>query len=181
MPDEAKVRSVESLEYFRSALINFLTKSRQALGHAEDGVKRGRYWVEQEQQNHWIQEGRKRARKLTQAQAELLTAKLSKWRDSVMLQEKVVRRCKLEVEEAEEKYKATKKWAREFDRTFDPACKGLTQLRDFLEHDLVKGVATMDQMLKTLAAYLERERPAGSAPAVPLDEPAPSAEPPPAV
>lgn len=179
MSDEAKVRSVESLEYFRSALINFLTKSRQALGHAEDGVKRGRYWVEQEQHNHWIQEGKKRTRKLAQAQAELLTAKLSKWQDSVMLQEKVVRRCKLEVEEAEAKYKATKKWAREFDRTFDPACKGLTQLRDFLEHDLVKGVATMDQMLKTLAAYLERERPSGTTPAVPLDESAPAAAPPP--
>ena len=39
MAGEAKVRSVESLEYFRSALINFLTKSRQALNHADDGVK----------------------------------------------------------------------------------------------------------------------------------------------
>jgi hypothetical protein len=166
MADEsAKVRSVESLEFFRSALINFLSKSRQALNHAEDGVKRGRYWVEQEQHNHWIQEGKKRGRKLAQAQQELLTAKLSKWQDSVMLQEKIVRRCKLELEEAEEKFKLTKKWAREFDRTFDPACKGLTQLRDFLEHDLVKGIASLDQALKALAAYLERERPAATAPA----------------
>ena len=31
MAEEAKVRSVESLEYFRSALINYLTKARQAL------------------------------------------------------------------------------------------------------------------------------------------------------
>src|SRR5688500_6478746 len=100
MADEsAKVRSVESLEYFRSSLINFLTKSRQALNHADDGVKRGRYWVEQEQHNHWIQEGEKRGRKLAQAQQELLTAKLSKWQDSVMLQEKIVRRLKAEMEE----------------------------------------------------------------------------------
>src|SRR6187455_2019052 len=141
MAEEAKVRSVESLEYFRSALITFLTKSRKAVNHAEDSVKRARYWVEQEQHNHWIQEGKKRARKLAQAQQELLTAKLSKWQDSVMLQEKIVRRLKGEMEEAEEKFKATKKWAREFDRTFDPALKGLTQLRDFLEHDLVKGIA----------------------------------------
>ncbi len=172
MPDEAKVRSVESLEYFRSSLINFLSKARQALNHADDGVKRGRYWVEQEQHNHWIQEGKKRGRKLAQAQQELLTAKLSKWQDSVMLQEKIVRRCKLELEEAEEKFKMTKKWAREFDRTFDPACKGLTQLRDFLEHDLVKGIASLDQALKTLAAYLERERPAATAP--PPENPSPA-------
>jgi len=175
MADEsAKVRSVESLEYFRSSLINFLTKSRQALNHADDGVKRGRYWVEQEQHNHWIQEGKKRGRKLAQAQQELLTARLSKWQDSVMLQEKIVRRCKAELEEAEEKYKLTKKWAREFDRTFDPACKGLTQLRDFLEHDIVKGIATLDQALRALAAYLERERPAATAPAPPPDNPAPA-------
>ena len=176
MAGEAKVRSVESLEYFRSALINFLTKSRQALNHADDGVKRGRYWVEQEQHNHWIQEGKKRTRKLAQAQQELLTAKLSKWQDSVMLQEKIVRRCKAELEEAEDKFKQTKKWSREFDRSFDPAMKGITQLRDFLEHDLVRGIASLDQSLKTIAAYLERERPAPGAPAVPLDEP----EPPPA-
>lgn len=180
MADEAaKVRSVETLEYFRSSLINFLTKSRQALGHAEDGVKRGRYWVEQEQHNHWMQEGKKRSRKLAQAQQELLTAKLSKWQDSLMLQEKAVRKYKAEMEEAEDKFRMTKKWAREFDRTFDPALKGLSQLRDFLEHDLVKGIASLDQSLKALAAYLERERPVASASAVPTDEAAPAADSPP--
>lgn len=178
MAEEAKVRSVESLEYFRSALINYLTKARQALNHADDGVKRGRYWVEQEQHNHWIQEGKKRTRKLAQAQGELLTAKLSKWQDSVMLQEKIVRRLKLEVEEAEDKYRQCKKWAREYDRTFDPALKGLTQLRDFMEHDLVRGVASLDQALKTLAAYMERERPPGGAPAAPADEIPPELPPP---
>ena len=141
MADEAKVRSVESLEFFRSALITFLTKSRKAVNHAEDAVKRGRYWVEQEQQNHWHQEGKKRARKLAQSQQELLTAKLSKFQDSVMLQEKLMRRARAELEEAELKLKAAKKWAREFDRIYDPAVKGLGKLRDFLEHDLVKGVA----------------------------------------
>lgn len=178
MADEAKVRSVESLEYFRSALITFLTKSRKAVNHAEDAVKRGRYWVEQEQQQHWIQEGKKRSRKLAQAQQELLTAKLSKFQDSLMLQEKLVRRAKLEVDEAELKLKAAKKWAREYDRLYDPAVKGLSKLRDFLEHDLVRGAAWLDQALKSLGAYLERERPPGNAPVtVPTEEsePAPPA------
>lgn len=178
MADEAKVRSVESLEYFRSALITFLTKSRKAVNHAEDGVKRGRYWVEQEQQHHWIQEGKKRARKLAQAQQELLTAKLSKFQDSVMLQEKLMRRAKADLEEAELKLKAAKKWAREFDRIYDPSVKGLGKLRDYLEHDLVRGIAWLDQALKTLGAYLERERPPGTAPAAaPAEEtePAPPA------
>src|SRR6187431_472168 len=103
MADEANVRSVESLEYFRSALIIFHSKAKKAVHHAEDSVKRGRYWVEQEMGNHWTQELKKRSRKLAQAQAELLTARLAKYQDSVMLQEKLLRRAKEDVAEAEEK------------------------------------------------------------------------------
>jgi hypothetical protein len=171
MADEAKVRSVESLEYFRSALLTFLSKARKAVGHAEDGVKRGRYWVEQEQHNHWMQEGKKRARKLAQAQAELLTAKLSKFRDGIMLQEKLARRAKQDMEEAENKLRQVKRWTREFDRTFDPATKGLTQLREFLEHDIPRGVSWLEQALRTLGAYLEREKPPGNAAAAPVEAP----------
>lgn len=167
MADEAKVRSVESLEYFRSALIVFLAKARQSVGHAEDGVKRGRYWVEQDQFMHWTQEWKKRSRRLAQAQQELLSAKLAQFQDSVMLQEKTMRRAKLEMAEAEEKLKAIKRWTREFDRTFDPAVKGLGRLDDFLHHDLPRGVAWLDQALKTLGAYMERERAPSNAPATP--------------
>jgi hypothetical protein len=178
MADEAKVRSVESLEYFRSALIIFHSKARKAVHHAEDAVKRGRYWVEQEMGTHWSQELKKRSRRLSQAQAELLTAKLSKYQDSVMLQEKLARRAKEEVAEAEEKLRRIKRWSREYDRLYDPAGKGLAQLGDYLEHDLPRAVAWMEQALKALASYLERERPPASGPSAPADLPAAEPEPP---
>ncbi len=161
MADEARVRSVESLEFFRSALIVFLSKARIGLGHAEDAVKKGRYWVEEEKHNFWIQELKKRSRKLAQAQQELLSAKLSSFKDSVMLEEKMMRRAKEAVAEAEEKLKNVKKWIREFDRLFDAQVKGLNHLGDFLEHDMPAGVAWLEQALRALASYLERERPSG--------------------
>jgi hypothetical protein len=161
MADEARVRSVESLEYFRSALIVFLTKSRVAMGHAEDAVKRGRYWVEQEQHTHWMQELKKRSRKLAQAQQELLSARLSQFKDNVMLQERMMRRAKEAMVEAEEKLKSVKKWTREFDRLFDAAVKGLGHMSDYLEHDMPGAVAWLEQALRALSSYLERERPAG--------------------
>jgi len=169
MADEARVRSVESLEYFRSALIVFHSKARKAVAHAEDGVKRGRYWMEYDMHTHWTQELKKRSRKLAQAQQELLTAKLSKYQDSVMLQEKLLRRAKEDVVEAETKLRNIKRWAREFDRTYDPAMKGLGHLSDYLEHDMPRAVAWMEQALKTLGSYLERERPPGGAPAASSD------------
>ncbi len=162
MAEEARVRSVESLEYFRTALIVFLTKARIALGHAEDAVKRGRYWVEQEQQNHWIQELKKRNRKLAQTQQEVLSAKLSEFKDNAMLQERMLRRAKESVAEAEEKLKHVKKWSREFDRLFDSAMKGLRPLGDCLEHDMPAAVAWLEQALRALSAYLERDRSPGS-------------------
>jgi acyl transferase domain-containing protein len=161
MADEARVRSVESREFFRSALIVFLYKARIGLGHAEDAVKRGRYWVEQEQHNHWVQEFKKRSRKLAQAQQELLSAKLSTFKDSAMLQEKMMRRAKEAVVEAEEKMKNVKKWIREYDRLFDAQVKGLGHLSDYLEHDMPASVAWLEQALRSLASYLERERPSG--------------------
>ena len=170
MADEAKVRSVDSLEYFRSSLIVFLSKARKAVSHAEDGVKRARYWVEQEQHTHWMQEHKKRSRKLAQAVQELMTAKMSSFKDTVMLQERAMRRAKQEVEEAEIKLKCIKRWAREFDRTFDGSVKGLAHLREFLEHDLVRGVAWLEQALRTLASYLERERSPATASAPPAEE-----------
>lgn len=162
MSEQAKVRSVETLEFFRSALIVFISKARKAVHQAEDGVKRGRYWVEQEQFTHWTQEWKRRSRKLAQAQQELLTAKMSRFQDSVMLQEKLLRRAKQEVEEAEAKIKSLKKWSREYDRLFDPPQKGLKQLDDFLEHDMPRAVAWMEQALRALHAYLEPGRPAAS-------------------
>lgn len=171
MSEQAKVRSVETLEFFRSSLIVFLSKARKAVHQAEDGVKRGRYWVEQEQLSHWTQEWKRRSRKLAQAQQELLTAKMSKFQDSVMLQEKLLRRAKMEVEEAETKIKSLKKWAREYDRLFDPPQKGLKQLDDFLEHDMPRAVAWMDQALRSLHAYLEPGRPPGGEAAGPQSNP----------
>jgi hypothetical protein len=180
MADEARVKSVEALEYFRSSLIVFNSKARKAVAHAEDSVKRGRYWMEQEMHTHWTQEFKKRSRKLAQAQAELLTAKLSKYKDSVMLQEKLMRRAKEELTEAETKLRNIKRWAREFDRIYDPAMKGLGHLGEYLEHDMPRAVAWMDQALKALSAYLERERPPGSAPAPPADAENPMDSTPPA-
>lgn len=119
--------------------------------------------------SHWTQELKKRSRKLAQAQQELLTAKLSKYQDSVMLQEKLLRRAKEAMVEAEEKLRNIKRWSREYDRIYDPAVKGLAQLSDYLEHDMPRALAWMEQALKSLASYLERERPPGGVPSAPAE------------
>ena len=166
--DQAKVKSVESLEYFRAALITFLDKSKKAVSSAEGAVKKARYWVEQEQWTAWSLELKKRTRHLEMAEQELFSARLSEHRDS-MLEQRAVRRCKAAVEEAEAKLKIIKRWTREFDRLFDGPVKGLGHLDDFLTTDIPRGVAWLAQAIKTLDAYSREGAPPSSAGISPTD------------
>ena len=75
MANEAKVRSLDALESWRSSLIVFMTKARRAVDQAGEEVRRARNWVQTEQRLHWETELRKRTRKLEQFQAELLDRK----------------------------------------------------------------------------------------------------------
>jgi hypothetical protein len=172
MADLAKVKSVESLEYFRAALITFHDKAKKALSSAEGAVKKARYWVEQEQWNSWSIELRKRTRHLELAEQELFSAKLSEHRDA-MLEQKAVRRCKAAVEEAELKLRAIKRWTREFDRVFDSPVKGLGHLDDFLTNEIPRGIAWLAQAIKTLDAYTREGAPPAAAGPVAITDPAP--------
>ena len=162
MSDQAKVKSVESLEYFRASLITFLDKAKKAVSSAEGAVKKSRYWVEQEQWSMWSLELKKRTRHLEMAEQELFSARLSEHRDS-MLEQKAVRRCKAAVEEAEGKLKVIKRWTREFDRLFDGPVKGLGHLDDFLTNNVPRGVAWLSQAIKTLDAYARESAPPSAA------------------
>ena len=162
MSDQAKVKSVESLEYFRASLLTFLDKAKKANASAEGAVKKARYWIEQEQWTAWSQELKKRTRYLELAEQELFSARLSEHRDA-MLEQKTVRRCKAAVEEAEGKLKVIKRWTREFDRLFDGPVKGLGHLDDFLTNQIPRGAAWLAQAIKTLDAYARESAPPSSA------------------
>jgi DNA repair exonuclease SbcCD ATPase subunit len=165
MSGQAKVTSVDVLEAFRSSLIVFLTKARESVDHTTDAVRRMRQWLEHDQRTHWEAQIRIRQRKLDQAEAELFSAKLSSFRDSLSRQQMMVRRAREAMAEAHEKLRNVKKWHRDFDSVMDPLVKRMNPLRDFLDHDLQHAVAYLSQAQTTLEAYAE----------TPMSEPGPPA------
>ncbi len=153
MAEQAKITSLDVLETFRAQVIVFLTKARRALDQAGEESRCTRQWLEVEQRVHWEGQLRRRNKVLDRVTQELITARFSSFRDSLMAEESAVRKAKAAVAEAEGKLKAIKYWLREFDRQTEPLLKRLEMLRQYLDHEMPMGVAFLVQAQKTLADY----------------------------
>lgn len=170
MSNQIRVTSIDALEAFRSALIIFLTKARRSLDDVGDDVRRTRMWLQHDQRFHWEGEVRRRHKVLGQAEQELLSAKLSGLRDSLVIQQNAVRKAKVALVEGEEKLRNVKRWNRDYDNATGPLMKRLEGLRSYLDFELPDAVAYLVQAQRTLDAYTESAPPA-EAPVIP-----PSAE-----
>ena len=162
MADQARISNLDAIESFRSALIVFISKTRQSLETAQDAVKKTRGWLQLEQPAYWSSQIRLRQKKLDQAQQELMSARLSEFVDTPSTQQMAVRKARAALEEAQAKLERTKAWARDYDRTVDPLARKLDSFRDFIENDLALANAHLVEIQKILDAYNETPPPAAS-------------------
>jgi hypothetical protein len=171
MATQVKITSVDTLANFRSKTIIFVTRARRALDMAGDEIKRTRQWIQTDQRMFWEGQLKMRRRKLDQANAELMSARMSEFNDSASMQIQQVRKAKHEVEIAEEKLRNLKKWNQNFDRLADPLVKRVEGFRQFLDHEMPQAIAYLEQAQKTLEAYAEIHTPGADAPPAAAVEP----------
>ena len=152
---QAKVRSIASIEAFRSALLLFLSKAKPTLEEVTSEVTRTRQWVQHDQRNHWQKEMKSRGRELERAQGELFSARLSKIAQASAAQQLAVHRAHHAVREAEDKLRVLKKWDRELQNRTEPMVKQIEQLHGFLTSDMGRAVAFLGEVIKSLEAYAE--------------------------
>jgi hypothetical protein len=152
---QAKVRSVDAIEAFRSQLILFLSKAKPTLEEAVGELTRTRLWVENEQKSYWQREVKTRKQKLEQAQSELFSARLSRIEKPSAAQQMAVHRAQRAIHEAEDKLRVLKKWERELETRTEPMVKLIEQLHGYLTTDMGKAVALLGEIIKTLQAYAE--------------------------
>lgn len=176
MPEEAKVRSIDELDAFRANMIVFASKARKAIDQASDEVRRTRLWIESDRLPFWEAQVKKRTRLLEQAEAELMTARMSEFVDNPIVQQQNVRKAKAALEQAEEKLRAVKQWNRNFESTVQPMVKKLESVCQFLDYDVPQGIVYMAQIIRTLDAYAERYGSFDTPPGAPADNPAGGAE-----
>jgi chromosome segregation ATPase len=158
---QAQITSVEAIEAFRANLILFISQARPALEEVSSDVMRSRLWLENEQRRFWENELRQRHKKLEQAQAELMTARLSDFQESTSLYQMAVRRAQSAVQQAEDKLRVLKRWNRDLENRAAPLLKEVEQLHSFLTAEMPNAVAYLAQVVKTLDTYAATGAPAG--------------------
>jgi len=159
MADQANVTSLEALETFRTSLILFLTKAHNRMDEAGDDIRRTRNWIQTDQHLHWEGEIRRRRQALGQAEQELLSAKLSAFRENLTMEMAAVRRAKQALDAAEEKMRSVRKWSRSYETLVQPLAKRLEGLRGALDHEMPLAISSLLQTQKTLEAYAETGAP----------------------
>lgn len=155
MATQARVASLDALGTFRSRLIVFINKAQNSVEEVADEVRRTRAWLESEQRVRWEMEIRRRRAHLSQAEAELMSARLSSLRENIAAQQMAVRKARAALAEAEEKLRLVKLWIRNFDSQFEPLTRKLDSFRHYSGVVLPKGVQFLHQVQNTLAAYSE--------------------------
>ncbi|MFN0080628.1 MAG: hypothetical protein ACKVY0_29520 [Prosthecobacter sp.] len=162
MADQARISNLDAIEAFRSALIVFISKTRQALDTVQDAVKKNRAWLQTEQPAFWSSQIKQRQKRLDQAQQELMSARMSEFVETPAAQQMAVRKARAALEEAQAKMERTKAWSRDYDRTVDPLARKLDSLRDFIDSDLALAIAHLVEIQKILDAYNETPMPAAA-------------------
>jgi hypothetical protein len=153
----AHVGDIELLKMFRAQLFKFGEAAGVALGDAESEIHRTISWLENEQQQHWVSEHRKRLGKLAQAKEALRMKKVfagpAGSRQSAVDEEKLVQKCTKLVEEAERKINACKQWSRRLQKEMT-IYKGQTQrFATSTTVDIPLAAATLGKMIVRLESY----------------------------
>jgi hypothetical protein len=152
MPD-AHVTSIDSIESFRVALINYLAKVRPALDDAIDDVSRTRDWLQHDQRRHWENEVKRRRRAVEEAEQAVFSARISNFREVSTAENTAVLRARRALNDAEEKLRMVKKWLRDFDNRVEPLVKQLEQVQTMFGNTMPRSIAHLAGLVKTLDAY----------------------------
>ncbi|MFM8640467.1 MAG: hypothetical protein ACKOEL_07525 [Planctomycetota bacterium] len=166
MGDQVKVADIETIARFRAALVQAAETFGLALEEAEGDIERTVVWLQTERPDTW----RRRIRK---AQDEVVACKGALYRKqeikatpearpSVVDERKALERAQRRLEHAEEKLRATKRWANELPRQMAIFKGALSTMHVLLDRDMPRMNAMMRRMEEHLDDYLrggdERDR-----------------------
>jgi hypothetical protein len=151
----AHVTSIDSLDRFRSSLLVFLERAKLTIDEVSDETNRVRMWLQGEQRMYWTRELKRRNNALDEAQAQLLSAKISALGEATHSHQKAVLRAKMAVKEGEEKLRAVKAWSRHYDSRVAPLTKQLGKLDNLLNGDMQKAAHFLNETIRNLEDYAE--------------------------
>lgn len=177
MSERASIDSFEALARLRVVLCRVADVLGAATEEVDAELRRESEWLRSVQSKHWKAESIKRAELLTRAKAALAQ---KRWQSGVLGsqstcidEKKEVARAEQRLEEAERKQVNVRRWTIRLDKEIPAYAAVAGRLNESRTKDIANAVASIDQMILALEAYVgkltrEHERSAAAAPSVAL-------------
>jgi len=156
MAESVNVKSLDALQEFRSALIQFIDKAKRATSTAESEVYSVQAFVSKTQFMYWRSKIRKSEEKLSQAKSELYRASISQPDNprGPTDQIKLVKKRQEEIKYAHQQLARTQHWTRIIEHQNHEYRSAMTPLTASLDGDLQKTVVKIDNAIASIELYL---------------------------
>jgi hypothetical protein len=163
MSRSARVTSIDVLPLLAAALQKFRSEGAGAVDDVQSEVQRALEWIHHDRKDYWTQELRRAEEALNQARIALQQATTMRRvadRDPSCIDEKrALERAKRRVETARRKNEAVRHWAIALDRAADDFRRSHSQFASWIDTDVSRAVASLNQMSESLVTYISMKAP----------------------
>jgi hypothetical protein len=168
MSQAAKVASIDVIPLLAAAVQKFRSEGQSALDDLETELRRALDWIHHERKDYWAQELRRAGEILIQARLKLqqamVTRRVADREPSCIDEKRAVERARRRVATAERKVEAVRRWTAAIDRAADDFRRARTQFATWLDVDLSRAAAALDQMSESLVTYISLAAPSEQLP-----------------
>jgi len=158
MSRSAQVRSIDALPFMAAALQKFRSEGAGAVDDVESEVRRALEWIHHDRKDYWTTELRRAEDSLNQARIALQQAmtmrRVADRAPSCIDEKRVLERAKRRVETARRKLVAVHHWSIALDRAADDFRRSHSQFASWIDIDISRAVAALNQMSESLVTYI---------------------------
>jgi uncharacterized phage infection (PIP) family protein YhgE len=163
MAGTARVTSIDVLPLLAAGLAKFRGEAQGALEDLAIEVRRAREWIHHDRKEYWQRELHRAYEHLNQARLQLQQAhtarRVGDHEPACIDEKRAVERAKRRVANAQEKIEAVRHWTTAIDRAVDDFHRIRTQFGTWLDVELPRGIAALNQMSESLVSYISTEAP----------------------
>lgn len=154
----ARVTSTDAVKAFRVAMVKFMEAANGALGGVDSEIQRMTNWLEVEQPLYWSHQIKKVQQELSLAKSDLHRKRLAAPNGEparATEQKEMVDKLKRKLMYAEEKLETVRRCARASERSVMEYQGYAHPLKNHLETEVPRAVASLDAMIAALEAYIQ--------------------------
>lgn len=159
MPEAANVRTSESIEMVKAALVNFIVQVEEGLEEMEGEMRRTLDWLEHDRPRYWKERVRLSWDGVAKAKSELHRCLMypigPQERPSCSEERAALRRAEAYRTHCEEKAERLKHWIREIRHELFEYEGRITKLKETVATETPGAVAALERILQRIAEYAE--------------------------